>query len=66
MPNKHVRLTVWLSEETIAQVEAEANRRNATKTDTPWTWRDLAQVRCAIMLEEWARDCEARAREAQP
>jgi hypothetical protein len=60
MARKRIRLDFHVDEDVIAFLKEEAERRTSVSANgEKWTWRDLAWVRCSIMLEDWVREQRA-------
>ena len=54
MANKWLRLNCLVPCDAIDFLKEEAARRTAAGES--WKWRELAEVRCSVMLQEWVTD----------
>jgi hypothetical protein len=64
----HVPIKLFVPTEVVEFLKEETERRNAAATTDdgqPWTWKQLAWVRCSIMLEEWVREQKFRRSQEQ-
>lgn len=58
-----IRLQLYVQNETISAIKSESEKRNRNGAGKPWTWRELAAVKAAILLDEWAKEMSSKQKE---
>jgi hypothetical protein len=69
MDHVHVPIKLFVPKDVVDFLKEDAKRRNAIAAaggdEQHWTWKQLAWVRCSIMLGEWVTEQKFRQSQEQ-